>query len=74
MNVRQFLNAFTGHWNNVRILEFIGDFRTIGADPEEDYAEVGNYTAMFEIPDAVKTRKVEYFDVENAEIIIWLEN
>jgi len=74
MNIREFLNAYTGNWNTVKILEYTGEYCTVGADPEEDYSEVGSYTAMFDIPDAVKARKVEYFDIENSEIIIWLEN
>lgn len=71
MNVREFLNAYTGLQDLIKIMEYIGD-NSIGADLEEDYTEVGSYTMLGKIPDEVKTRKVEYFDIQDAVITIWL--
>lgn len=77
MTIRQFLNAYTGERNSITILEYIGS-DPIGADPEEDYNEVGTYTPLGYIgdfiPDSIINRKVEYFNIENGKITIWMED
>jgi hypothetical protein len=73
MKVKDFLNSFAGLWDFVTILEYIGDTIT-GADPEEDYEAVGTYPAQWYIPETVKARTIEYFDISDGAITIWLQD
>lgn len=73
MTVRDFINAFLGSFNFVTVLDYIGDVNAIGADLEEDYGEIGTYPDMRVIPESVLSRMVEYFNIEDSNIIIYLE-
>ena len=70
--LKSFLNACID-FRSVKVMDFIGDYNTPGADLEEDYGEIFNYTDMRLIPDSVLARKVEYFSMENGEIVVYLE-
>ena len=72
MTVRQFINSFLGDFKAITILDYIGDFSAIGADLEEDYEKNGSYSDMRSIPASVIERKMEYFTIEDGEIIIYL--
>lgn len=72
MTIRQFLNSYINFIKFITILEYIGS-DPIGADLEEDYGEVGTYPDRRYIPDSVINRKVEYFNIENGDITIWME-
>ena len=71
MTVKEFINACTNTWEHVSLMEYMGDFNSIGAEPE-DYEEIGCYPDMRMIPDEIKTRKVEYFYVDTTKITLWL--
>lgn len=73
MTVRQFINAFLGSYNFITVLDYIGDPNAIGADLEEDYGKIGVYPNMRTIPESVLNRKVEYFNIDNGDIEIYLE-
>lgn len=72
MTVREFINAFLGSFKFVTVLDYIGDVNAIGADLEEDYGKIGTYPDMRAVPDSVLSRKVEYFNIENSDITIYL--
>ena len=72
MTVRQFINSFLGSFKFITILDYIGDMSAIGADLEEDYGKIGTYPDMRWIPASVIERKMEYFTIEDGEIIIYL--
>ena len=73
MTIRQFLSSYINFIKSIAVFEYIGDASSIGADLEEDYEEVGTYRDRRYIPESVMIRKVEYFDIENGNITIWLE-
>lgn len=73
MTIRQFLNSYINFIKSIAVFEFIGDASSIGADLEEDYEEVGTYRDRRYIPENVMIRKVEYFNIENGDITIWME-
>lgn len=73
MTIRQFLNSYINFIKSIAVFEFIGDASSIGADLEEDYEEVETYRDRRYIPENVMIRKVEYFNIENGDITIWME-
>ena len=73
MTIRQFLSSYINFIKSIAIFEYIGDASSIGADLEEDYEEVGPYRDRRYIPENVMIRKVEYFNIENGDITIWME-
>ena len=73
MTIRQFLSSYINFIKSIAIFEYIGDASSIGADLEEDYEEVGTYSDRRYIPENVMIRKVEYFNIENGDITIWME-
>lgn len=73
MTIRQFLNSYINLIKSIAVFEYIGDASSIGADLEEDYEEVGTYRDRRYIPENVMIRKVEYFNIENGDITIWME-
>lgn len=73
MTIREFLNSYINFIKSIAIFEYIGDASSIGADLEEDYEEVGTYRDRRYIPEDVMIRKVEYFNIENGDITIWME-
>ena len=73
MTIRQFLSSYINYIKSIAVFEYIGDASSIGADLEEDYEEVGIYRDRSYIPENVMIRKVEYFDIENGDISIWME-
>ena len=73
MTIRQFLNSYINFIKSIAVYEYIGDASSIGADLEEDYEEVGTYRDRRYIPENVMIRKVEYFNIENGDIAIWME-
>ena len=72
MTVKDFINAYLGSWNFIIVKDFIGDFSEIGADLETDYGKIGIYPDMKWIPESVLSRKIEYFNIENGDIEIYL--
>jgi hypothetical protein len=74
MTIRQFLSSYINFIKSIAIFEYIGDASSIGADLEEDYEEVGTYRDRRYIPENVMIRKVEYFNIENGKITIWMED
>ena len=76
MTVRNLLNAYLGEYKFIRILDYIGDDSSIGADLDEDYERIGVYPGMNAIPECVMLRKVEYFSTDpgdySQEITIFL--
>ncbi len=73
MTIRQFLSSYINFIKSIAVFEYIGDTSSIGADLEEDYEEVGIYRDRRYIPENVMIRKVEYFNIENGDITIWME-
>ena len=73
MTIRQFLSSYINYIKSIAVFEYIGDASSIGADLEEDYEEVGIYRDRSYIPENVMIRKVEYFNIENGDISIWME-
>lgn len=73
MTIRQFLSSYINFIKSIAVFEYIGDASSIGADLEEDYEEVGIYRDRRYIPENVMIRKVEYFNIENGDITIWME-
>ncbi len=74
MTVKQFLNAYINEWHFVKVNDFIGDTSEIGADLETDYGLIGCYADMRNIPDSVIDRKIEYFNIENYDITLYLKS
>lgn len=73
MTIRQFLSSYINFIKSIAVFEYIGNASSIGADLEEDYEEVGIYRDRSYIPEDVMIRKVEYFNIENGDITIWME-
>jgi len=73
MTVRSFINSFLGSYRFITIMDYIGDYSAIGADLEEDYGEIGTYPDIRNIPSSVIERKIEYFNIEDGTITIYLE-
>lgn len=73
MTVRSFINSFLGSYRFITIMDYIGDPSAIGADLEEDYGKIGTYPDIRNIPSSVIERKVEYFNIDNGDIEIYLE-
>lgn len=73
MTVRSFINSFLGSYRFITIMDYIGDYSAIGADLEEDYGKIGTYPDIRNIPSSVIERKIEYFNIEDGNITIYLE-
>ena len=73
MTIRNLLNAYLNEFTNIIIMRFVGDYRSIGADLDEDYEIAGKFERMKDIPDYLLEIRVEYFGAKDGNIIIYME-
>ena len=75
MNIKTLLNAILNDYENIKIMDYIGDYNAIGADLDTDYEEYDTYKKIEEMPEKVLNRKAEYFyiDTNANEITIFME-
>jgi hypothetical protein len=72
MTIRDFINAYIGFFEQIKIMEYTGDYSAIGADLEEDYEVKATYKDFRDIPKEILSRNVEYFDIDADVITIWM--
>ena len=75
MNIKTLLNAILNDYENIKIMDYIGELDAIGADLDTDYEEYDTYKKIEEMPEKVLNRKAEYFyiDTNANEITIFME-
>ena len=75
MTIRTLLNAILNDYENIKIMDYIGELDAIGADLDTDYEEYDTYKKIEEMPEKVLNRKAEYFyiDTNANEVTIFME-